>query len=485
MTNQKTRSGTDAANFLQTIVKTVNVWRMVSPDESVLVGVSGGVDSVTLLAALHELTGQLGIRRLGVAHVNHGLRGKDADDEADFVVALAAEWRIPCYTKRVDAAGFAAGRGLCLEEAARQIRYNCLQAIAGRQGYDKIATGHHAGDNAELVLMNLLRGSGPAGLAGIPPIREKIVRPLIELSRADILDFAASRNLSFVEDQTNTDLRFLRNRVRHQLLPHLKQEYNPGILENLNRTARIFRDEEAWQQERLQALFEQACLKEAPEKVTLSASFLHRQPRAVQRRLFRKAVEKINRNLRKIAFEHVEAICLCLEKNSPFHLDLPGPLQVRRQDEVLHFFRSGTGPDPTENQGKFFHTVFQEGFRNASVVLEEVHSRIDFSLLKKEELPDIKRQKITVAFFDLEKLTPPLVIRNVLPGDRFSPLGLSGTQKIKDFFINNKIPPFRRKICPVLVSGASIIWLVGYRPAETAKITTDTRRVLKAELFSI
>jgi len=253
---------------------------MVAAGEAVLIGVSGGPDSVALLDVLHSLAAGLKIH-LGIAHLDHNLRGAEGRADADFVARTAAQYRLPFYGHRVDSGDYRALRGRSVEEAARILRYRFLEATARRHGYERIAVGHNADDNAETVLLFLLRGSGPGGLAGIRPQAGPHIRPLIRLKRLEINRYLDLCDLPFVSDRSNIDLRFVRNRIRHRLLPLLQSEFNPAIVESLNRLARIFQDEETWLQtitrDRIDAVIE----RRDRHRIRLSAPGLSPNSKAI------------------------------------------------------------------------------------------------------------------------------------------------------------------------------------------------------------
>ncbi len=486
MMNNHTKPKKNNDIFLHTVATTMVAEQMINRGDSLLVGVSGGVDSVVLLATLRELAEKIGIARLSVAHLNHGLRGKNADRDAEFVAALAEKWSLSFYLDCADVAEFAEKQRLSVEDAARRLRYDFLHNIANKDAYDKIATGHHADDNAEQILMNLLRGSGPSGLAGIPPVREGIIiRPLIALFRKDISAFAKDRDLTFREDETNTNTRYLRNRIRHQLLPMLARDYNPNIADTLNRTARVFQEEKRWHQTIIAPLLDQSTVSTDNGKTTLSVNFLTACPRAVQRRLVRKAIETITENLHRITFDHVESLLVCLDNHQDFSLDLPRQVRVTRAQDNLIFYKTDRDDGPLPRDVPFFsYTLFEKEIKNTIINIDESNMAISFSVLKRTEVPEITACDTGLAFFDVEKLTCPLTIRNMRPGDRFSPLGMTGTQKVSDFFTNNKVPRSKRDACALLVSGETIIWVAGFRTAEVAKVTETTRKVLKTEIIA-
>ena len=234
--------------------------KMLQPGDRVLVGVSGGADSVALLHILYRLSVSRDLD-IGVAHLNHALRGKAADRDAAFVQTLARQLDLPCFSARQDVGLQRQKQGGSLEEAGRRARYRFYAQTAKTQGFTKIALGHHADDNAELVLMNMLRGTGPEGIAGIPPAREPgIIRPLIHARRREIMAYIKDNDLAYVVDASNQDPRFFRNRVRNELIPALSEAYNPRLTEALVRTASISRTEEEWLEQLTRPMLEAAIL---------------------------------------------------------------------------------------------------------------------------------------------------------------------------------------------------------------------------------
>jgi tRNA(Ile)-lysidine synthase len=213
--------------ILRAVDRTLRTHCMLQNADAVLVAVSGGADSVALLHILLELAPKYSLR-MAIAHLNHGLRQKESDRDEAFVASLAKQLELPFYVGREDVRGYRQRHRLSIEDAARQVRYRFYNSVAVNYGYGKIALGHHGDDNAELILMNLLRGSGPLGLSGISPVRDgKIVRPLINLRRSEIMDYVAAKNLDYVTDSSNWDLKFRRNKIRTRLIPQLKSGYNP------------------------------------------------------------------------------------------------------------------------------------------------------------------------------------------------------------------------------------------------------------------
>jgi tRNA(Ile)-lysidine synthase len=472
--------------ILHTVRKTISDHRMYNRGDAVLVAVSGGPDSVALAHVTLALAAEFSLRP-AIAHLNHGLRGVDSDRDAEFVIALAGQLDMPIYSEKKDVLAFQRSRRLSLEEAGRRLRYDFFKAVSSKYGFNKIALGHHSDDNAELVLINLLRGSGPLGLSGIAPVRGgKIVRPLIRLRRAEIIKYLTEKKLPFVTDASNTDPAFIRNKIRHHLIPELQTAYNPRIIETLNRFGEIMRAENQWFDDALEPVFEQCVSFRADQKISLALHDFNQLPKAVKRRAIRKAIQGVKNNLRRITLLHVDKILKLIEKaRVSGRLSLPdGILVTRTTAEVTIEKRSHVGNRMDCKKLQPSSTDYQYPIPAAGTVLiKEADVSINLCEIAAQNLPDIKKTKATVAFFDLDRLLFPLLVRNLRPGDRFSPLGVNGTQKVKKYFINHKIPAAQRRKCPLLLSAGKIVWIAGHRIDNAVKLNPHTRRILKAELL--
>jgi tRNA(Ile)-lysidine synthase len=459
---------------------------MFSRGDSVLAAVSGGPDSVALVHVLLTLAVEYSLRP-AIAHLNHCLRGPESDRDAEFVSVLARQLGVPIYAERKDVLAFKRGRRLSLEEAGRRIRYDFYDAVAAKYGFNKIALGHHSDDNAELVLINLLRGSGPLGLSGIAPVREgKIVRPLIHLRRSEIIDYLAENKLPYVTDASNTDPAFMRNKIRHHLIPELQSAYNPKIIETLNRLGEIMRAEDQWLDDALEPVLKQCVSFRGNQKISLALPKFNQLAKAVKRRVIRKAILAVKKDLRRITLLHVDAILHLIEKGRVSgRLNLPDGILVERNTVALTIVKRnkvGKQKDCRILQTRstdYQYTIAAGG----TLFIKEADVSITLCEIDADDLPDFKETGAHKAFFDLDRLLFPLLVRNLRPGDRFSPLGVNGTQKVKKYFINHKIPGAQRRKCPLLLSGGNIIWIAGHRIDNAVKVNPQTRRVLKAELL--
>jgi len=474
------------SNLLKTVEKTISAYGMLKPKDSVVIGVSGGPDSVALLHVLFLIAPRFSIK-LGVAHLNHCLRRNDSDKDAQFVEVLAKKYDLPCYTHKKDVRKYRIENKLSIEEAARRVRYTFLNDIANTMQYNKIAVGHHSDDNAELILMNLFRGSGTQGLSGIPPLRDhKIIRPLIKLNRSEIMDFLSRNKLEYVSDTSNMDTKYFRNKVRHDLIPLLKTAYNPKISETLNRLSYIIRSEEEWIDDVVHPFYEKTVLDVQENYISLSVSMLNQYHPALQRRIIRMTIEKIKEDLRRIRFIHISSVIGLLEKRSTYgNLDLPDHVRIQRDQDALYVFKEKhIFSDVSEKHINSDTFTFEYQIEKLeSVFIREIGADIKFTEMRMQKVPDYRNTGQHTSFFDKDTLSFPMVIRNFRPGDAFQPLGVGGTQKVKKFFIDKKVSRRDRIKCPILLSRGKIIWVVGHRIDESVKVTPSTRNVLKVELL--
>jgi tRNA(Ile)-lysidine synthase len=462
--------------------ETISEYGMFQPGDAVLMGVSGGPDSVALFHILHCLSEELKIR-LAVGHLNHCLRGKSSENDARFAESMANTHNMPFYLEKKDVRQYKEQHKLSLEEAARDVRYAFLLGVAGNNGYSKIALGHHADDNAEQILMHLFRGSGPLGISGIPPVREgKIVRPLIKLKRDEILRFLKENRIDYVLDKSNEDRKHLRNRVRHDLIPSIKASIQPQITATLTRLAHITKAEEEWLGQLIEPIFEESIHRRLSNRLVFSVDRLKVMHPALQRRILRKAVSEIKGDLRCITYTHIESARKHLKGGvSNGSTDLPDRIRVSKSGMKLTISKE---PHPLrETAATPRHLRFDYHIQKPeTVVVKEIRASIKFSRISVPDGMNSLNTGHRIAFFAMNNVRFPLILRNFHPGDRFSPLGMTGTQKVKDFFINNKISREDRGKYPMLLSDGRIIWVVGLRIDDSVKVTSATRTVLKAEM---
>jgi len=458
------------------VERTIGADSMLEPGHRVLVAVSAGPDSVVLLHMLLEAAPAMDLE-LAVAHLNHCLRGSQSDADEDFVRRLAADAGLKFYCRKQNVAGLKKISGLSLEAAGRQARYAFLEEVAEKNGFDRIALGHQADDNAEQLLLHLLRGSGPAGLAGIPPVRGRLIRPLIDLTRSEIMTWAEFHGLEYRRDASNDDLRFTRNRVRHRLLPMLEKEFNPNARAVLHRTARLLRQEQQWLGALDARWAEKVAVARRPGAIDIEAAALNCMPPAQARRVLRHLAGELMGYLRGFTSVHIEALlALCAPDKEGRQLHLPLGIRARRDGPLLRIsFRQDEPAKPTAEPWSL--AVMPEAGRPLQVDLPG-GGRLEIRIMAPG--PETFRQVTGhhEACFDMDRLVMPLTVRNFRKGDRIRPFGLDGSQKLKKLFIDRKIPRRQRSGIPLVVSGDRIIWAAGIRRAAHAPVTGNTRRIL-------
>jgi tRNA(Ile)-lysidine synthase len=435
--------------------------------ETVLIAVSGGVDSVALLDVLRELGPALGLT-LACAHVHHGLRA-EAEADADFVGRLCERMAVPFYLERVTIRRGPPWDGL--EAEARRARYTALEARALALGARRIATGHHADDQAETVLMRLLQGAGPRGLAGIAAARGVFIRPLLEARRDEIVAHLASRRLAWVEDTTNHDRRFLRNRIRHDVLPFLARAFGSNVVESLCRSAALCRgliaDLERQARSELGRLA--TC---GPSGAVFSIEALLALPEELAAEtLFLAAADLGEARPRRAGV--ARAMGRVLLPRTPRRSVRLGRLSVERSGPWL---RVGPASLPA--------LVARPLRVPGSVDLTEVGLRLDARCLERRPDYDLPRDARRVAF-DADRLPTTLVVRSRRTGDRLVPFGAPGERRLKSFLIDARVPRWERSRIPLLDAGGDIIWVAGVRRGQSAPVGPDTRRILEVTLDSL
>ena len=458
-------------DLLERVEDFIRRHRLLAPGERVLVAVSGGPDSLALLHLFTRLKEPWRLE-LHAAHVNHGLRA-DAAEDAAFVAATGEAWGVPVHVVNVDVRA-ERRTGESLQQAARRLRYRGLLEIAQAVGAARIALGHHADDQAETVLMRLLRGAGTTGLAGIRPRRGPYIRPLLAVTRAEIEAYCREFQLKPRTDPSNLSLRYLRNRVRHELLPLLEREYNPNIRAVLARTAALLREED----DLLEALAARAHhrMQDGRGPADLPAAGLARLPAALARRVVRRALQAAGVDVALVSADHMAAILALVA--APGAVTLPGGVRVgRRADRLVveRFVRrraAACGQEPPATLPVPGEARLPR--LNVSIHAELVEPPRSLDLIAEPR----KAAGPERAVLDWDRIVPPLVVRTWRPGDRMRPLGMTGSKKVQDIFVDAKVPKDRRASVPIVADQEGILWVVGLRVDARAAVGPGTRRVL-------
>ena len=442
----------------------------------VLVALSGGADSVALLHLLRELERDGRLVLAGAAHLNHLLRGADADEDEAFCAALAARLNLPFVSERIDVGELARRQKRSVEDAARIARYAFLERAAERLGADVIAVAQTRDDQAETFLLRLLRGSGTRGLGGIRPRAGRVIRPLLDTSRSELRQYLAERADSFREDASNSDVAILRNRVRHEVIPLLQSRFSPAITDVLARDAALAQQDEDFLRQEAIERARQIVLtsdSESDEGLQIDARALKKTPRALSSRVAHDVLCHLAGS-RPVSFDHVQQL-LALADEEPGHaaVSLPGQYAVRQGDVIL--LRRGRGPGrPTANPFAFLLSIPGEvvSASHGWTIAAEVQAT-DLAVKRRYSA---KGPEVAVA---AGALRLPLGIRNRRPGDRFHPIGAPGARKLQDFMVDRKVPRSDRDSLPLVVDANDrIVWVVGQSVGDAFRVLDPSQGVI-------
>lgn len=463
--------------LLHRIVRTVRSRNLLLCGQHILVAVSGGPDSVALASILRRLRSSWKLT-LSAVHCNYGLRGDESEEDQQFVEDFCRDLGVPLHVRRVEL--HADGREGSLQAEARDLRYRVMQEIAEKCGADRIAVGHTADDQAETVLLWMIRGAGLTGLSGMPAFRDnQIIRPLYETKRHEILTYLRRAGLSFREDSSNFKPLYLRNRVRNELIPVLTRLV-PSSIDALCRLADICREDDRYLDQQAAVLCSSAVQRGSAGDRTIDRSLLLELPLAFQRRCIRNLFREDDRQFRSPSIRTVDRIIrLASERGSGSSLDVKGgrvvvgdrhlrfvPLQTQ---EISH---AGSPYDRCQAQLSVPGALIWSGTRQRLQVQQQSRAQIGPGPLGKDRI-----------LVDADRVSQPLIVRNWLPGDRFHPSGMGGhSKKLQDFFTDLKIPLAVRSLIPLVVAPEGILWVVGYRQDGRWAPTAATERCL---VFSI
>ncbi len=473
--------------MLNRMVATIRENGLIAAGDSVMVGLSGGPDSVALFDGLLRLSGRLSFS-LCAAHLNHKLRGREGDEDERFVRKLAENHNVPLVVESRDVKGIRRKRGGSIEEIAREVRYAFLKEAAGKLGAGKIALGHNVNDNAETLLINLFRGSGLKGLSGIPISRKEgelvVIRPLLGATRGEILSYLKMRKLRYRQDASNLDTSLTRNKIRHELLPLLAKEYNPRIERTLVETARNLRDAEESLSAAMAEL-EKECLRRSREKLSVNINRLKLHSPVLWGELFRRVLkERLDVSAER---RTLEGICQLAAGTRTESIGVgKGLVACREYEEILLVPEKELRVSPFEKELRIPCEVFLSrlGVQISASFAEK--GKVSVRRERHLRLGEIWRRVRQGEAQSFEQCLDAssirghnIVVRTRKEGDAFRPVGMRGSRKIKELFIDEKVPVTLRDVIPIFCSGGEIIWIAGYRVAARFAIEESTRRVLR------
>jgi len=457
--------------FIEKIKNFIREEKLIQNGDQILVGVSGGPDSIVLLHVLKTFTQEMNLK-LVVVHLNHSLRGEHSDNDERFTRNFTRKCGLLFYSVKIDVKAFAKKYHLSLEEAGREARFQTFQKLISRLHFHKIALGHHADDQAETVLMNLVRGSGLRGLSGIQPKRDAIIRPLLNVSRDEIEQYAKKSNIQSIEDVSNKNPGFLRNRVRWNILKEIEKDFGFNGAPGICRTANIVREAKDYLSASGYEAMANVSIEKNCDEIILDINEFLSYFKAVQKMVLLQIFSEFIPH-RRLQSQEINGILQFIEKGESGKRWMMGDdLTVNRSHNSVAFQKKKPLFEPIEiRTGK-------------SILIEALNICLKTEIVtnNKEVYTKSKLQELT----DYDQIEEPLAIRTMLPGDWFYPLGMrKKRKKLHDFFIDEKIPQYQRQRVPLLISNGRIVWIMGYRIDDRFKVTDETRQILKMRISKI
>jgi len=453
------------------VLNTIRSYNLITENDNILIAVSGGYDSMALLYLLMKARKYINFN-IHIAHVNHGVRNEAIYDEI-FVERTAKKLGLPYYSKRVDMDGYAREKSISSEEAGRELRYGFFREVLASIDGDKIAVAHNMDDQAETLLMRIMRGTGIDGLKGMEFKKDDVIRPILNISRDRIEEYIELNNIETVLDKTNLLPIYTRNKIRLELIPYIKENFNPNITEALWRLSENAYEDNKFLENYLDEKYNLVLKVEKKDCIILHGDLFRKEKLNFQQRLIRRVISNILGDIQGFSSEHINMIVdLFSTGQSGKKLNLPNNLiaKLDYRNLIIKIRKSSKIKD------------FQHKLEKGKNDFQDLGYRFNVQVLSMEEVGSIKRYK-DIAYFDYDEIQNSIYVRNRQEGDRFTPFGMKGSKKLKDFFIDEKISRDLRQTIHLVVDEENILWVVGYRTNDLYKITKDTKKVLMIEYF--
>jgi len=447
---------------------------LIKPNDKILIALSGGPDSICLLNVLFELREKLNIS-IAAAHLNHLLRGEDAFEDERYVINTCNDMGIKCFVKRVDIDAYSKESKLSSEMAGRNARYDFFDEILEKEGFNKIATAHNANDQAETVLFRLMRGTGLEGLGGIRASRDdKIIRPILCLSREEVENYVKLKNLNPRIDKTNFEKIYNRNKIRLDILPYMKENFNEDIVQTLNRMSTLLQKDNEFLEKLSAGLYNKYCMECNDYFIIKKEIFKEEEP--LVNRVLRHALTRYSKSNYDFEVKHIYEISCLAQKYSGKLVHLPNGVCAENVYGDIYIKAKTKKSDINSKKEEIIL-----GKDNIYINTVEFHKYvIQFSIINGYNENSINlKQGDFVKYFDFDKINNNISIRNRKNGDKIIPLGMSGSKKLKDIFIDMKIPKNERECIPILCFDERIAWVIGIRISEEYKLTSKSTNILK------
>ncbi|MFD0591123.1 tRNA lysidine(34) synthetase TilS [Paenibacillus sp. GCM10027627] len=449
-----------------------------SEGDTIVVAVSGGPDSMALLHMLHALAKEHRLS-LVAAHVNHGFRGEESAIELEAVKAYCGGLGVPCETIELDLPTYIEENRLNLQAAAREKRYAFLYEVAKKHGAERIALAHHGDDQAETVLMRIIRGTGLAGLSGMGSARREknmeLIRPLLRMNKSDLLRYCEEREVPYCSDSSNMERYYFRNVIRLDVIPYLSQ-FNPQLPLSLQRLAEVAGTEDDYMERQTEQIFERLVSRKR-DMFEIGCEELERLHVALQRRLIKLILSYLSRETENLSFGGIETMRLAASghASTTWGMDVGSGIRCVREYGIMRWQKCSRSNETSPEQYDY------EILEGSTERIDARPSGWSFELEWLEDgLPADKPGTRMEAYFDASQLVFPLHVRSRLPGDRIDVLGLNGSKKVQDMFVDEKVPSSRRGLYPLLGDGeGNLLWIPGIRRSRHALVAEDCSKVLR------
>ena len=440
--------------MLYKVIDTIEKYNMLSYGDRIVIGVSGGADSVCLTDILNELKDKYALKII-LVHINHNIRGEEAKRDENFVSELGKKYgnEVKVFSYKVE--DMAKAEGLTVEEMGRKLRYKAFYKTAGEKG--KIAVAHNMNDNCETMIMRFFRGTGIKGLGGISASRDRIIRPLINVSRGEIEEYCSKKGLEYCNDSTNNIAEYTRNKIRLNVIPMIQKEFNENIIGAMSRMSELMADEEIYMDKAARKAYAECEIE--PKRISIDS--LLKYDKVIQRRIIRLGFSGYSADLHDVSYEHVENVLALVKKESGKRAELPGGLRAVKEYNTIYFYKTGEKKDFCFN----IELEREYNFRELGLGIMLSHKKNGEKLKNMYTIP-----------LNYDKIKSSLVLRGRRSGDKIN-LG-GGTKTIKKLFIDEKIPYTKRDFVPLLAMGSNVIWIKDMKTSVFFKAGGDCKNIL-------
>ena len=458
--------------MLDKVINYIKENKIIQQDDRILVALSGGPDSVCLLHMLYRIKDKFNLK-LGAIHINHMLRGEEADKDENYIIDLCEQMGIKHYVKRINIEYIAKETNVSLETAGRNERYKAFEEIKIKDKYNKIAVAHNANDQAETILMRIMRGTGLEGLTGIKPQREGgIIRPILCLNRQEIEDYCEYNGLNPRIDASNYDRHYSRNRVRLDILPYMRDNFNKDIIDTLNRMTLLLQKDNEFIEGYSQKCYNIYC-KKHNNKLEILKELFEKEMESIITRVVIIAFKEISKSYQNFEMKHIYEIVNLAFRETGKKINLTNNIICENLYGNIVL---------SKNDNKYYNSCVKTEIK---LDKDNIIENIEFNnyIINFEVIENKKKEKFTknnlIKLFNYDKIEKEILIRYRKDGDKIIPLGMSGSKKVKDIFINSKVPREERDNTPILCFDDKISWIVGYKTSQLFKIDSDTKMILK------